>query len=173
MMRDISSHDIKQGVKKTNLRQMVEQEADKRCDNIQEIRHREIRMSNTSTSHKLEDFTYSTSVTNDHFLQFITPENKILGFCRLSLPKNMEECQNTAMIREVHVYGKVAKIGDEATNAQHMGLGTKLIEEACKISKESGYSKINVISAICTRNYYRKRGFEKFSDDGLYQQKEI
>lgn len=160
MMRDISSKDITQGVKKTNLRQMVEIEAEKRCKNIQEIRHREIAMSKTNKI-LFNDYTYQTSNTEEHFLQFITPENKILGFLRLSLPAG-----DTAMIREVHVYGKVAKIGEDAQNAQHQGLGTKLIEEAIKIAKPN-YKKIRVISAIGTRNYYAKRGFKL---SGLYQE---
>ncbi|MDO5329298.1 MAG: tRNA uridine(34) 5-carboxymethylaminomethyl modification radical SAM/GNAT enzyme Elp3 [Coriobacteriia bacterium] len=157
MMRDISSKDITQGVKKTNLRQMVEE----KVKNSQEIRAREIVM-DTSNTKIFDDYKYQTSNTEEHFLQYITDENKILGFLRLSLPKG-----DTAMIREVHVYGRVAKIGEEAQNAQHQGLGTKLIETACDIAKKTGYKKIRVISAVGTRPYYQRRGFKK---SGLYQE---
>lgn len=34
-----------------------------------------------------------------------------------------------------------------------------LIERACDIARENGYTAINVISAIGTRGYYRKQGF--------------
>ena len=91
MMRDISSSDITQGVKKTNLRQNVEDTAEKVSKEkgipIQEIRHREISQDKTNIENfKLNDIKYKTNTTTEHFLQFITPENKILGFLRLSLP---------------------------------------------------------------------------------------
>ena len=174
MMRDISSTDITQGVKKTNLRQNVEQESESRAKaqgfQIQEIRHREISQDKTNIENfKLDDIEYKTTTTTEHFLQYITPENKILGFLRLSLPKS----GLTATIREVHVYGKVANIGDSATNAQHLGLGTKLIEKATEIAKEADYKQLNVISAIGTREYYKSRGFTTFTKDKLYQVEEL
>lgn len=170
MMRDISSTDITQGVKKTNLRQMVEFNAEKIAKEknieIQEIRHREIALGKTDiSSFELKDLVYKTETTQEHFLQYVTPENKILGFLRLSLPGG-----DVAMIREVHVYGQVANIGDSGTNAQHLGLGTKLINKACEIAKENNYKSINVISAIGTRQYYQSRGFDHFTTDKLYQQ---
>jgi elongator complex protein 3 len=75
-----------------------------------------------------------------------------------------------AMIREVHVYGKVASLHKTGEGAQHLGLGKQLIEIACKNARELGYTKINVISSVGTREYYRALGFE---DKGLYQQKEL
>ncbi len=172
MMRDISSTDITQGVKKTNLRQNVEDTAEKVSKEkgipIQEIRHREISQDKTNIENfKLDDIEYKTTTTTEHFLQYITPENKILGFLRLSLPKS----GLTATIREVHVYGKVANIGSSATNAQHLGLGTKLLEKATEIASANNYKQLNVISAIGTREYYNSRGFNSFTKDNLYQEK--
>ena len=82
------------------------------------------------------------------------------------LPINAGE----AMIREVHVYGRVAGLHQGGENAQHRGLGRMLIERACDIASENGYTAINVISAIGTRGYYRKQGF---ADNGLYQQRSL
>ncbi len=169
MMRDISSNDITQGVKKTNLRQKVEEQAEQTAKSksieIQEIRHREITLGKTDVNKfEFKDFEYQTKTTTEHFMQFVTENNKILGFLRLSLGDG-----EAAMIREVHVYGQVANIGSAGTNAQHLGLGTKLLKKAKSISKEKGYKKINVISAIGTREYYAKRGFTEFSCNGLYQ----
>ena len=176
MMRDISSTDITQGVKKTNLRQNVEEAAERTSAEqnvpIQEIRHREISQDKTNIENfKLDDIEYKTTTTTEHFLQYVTPENKILGFLRLSLPKS-DNCL-TAIIREVHVYGKVANIGDSATNAQHLGLGTKLIDKAKEISKSQGFRNLKVISAIGTREYYKSRKFNEFSTDNLYQQMKL
>lgn len=170
MMRDISSTDITQGVKKTNLRQNVEEAAERASAEqnvpIQEIRHREISQDKTNIENfKLDDIEYKTTTTTEHFLQYVTPENKILGFLRLSLPNEGD----TAMIREVHVYGKVASIGDSATNAQHLGLGTKLIEKATEISAANNYNQLNVISAIGTREYYKKHKMTTFTSNKLHQ----
>jgi len=79
----------------------------------------------------------------------------------------LPELSGAAIIREVHVYGKAVAIGDKDDGkAQHLGLGTELLEKAKELSKNAGYQKISVISAIGTKEYYRKKGF---SDDGLYQ----
>ena len=75
-----------------------------------------------------------------------------------------------AMIREVHVYGMATQLGAGGTSAQHLGLGRRLIERASEIAREAGYSRLNVISAVGTREYYRHLGF---IDHGLYQQKEL
>jgi elongator complex protein 3 len=77
-----------------------------------------------------------------------------------------------AMIREVHVYGAVAGIHQEGQAAQHRGLGKRLVERACEIAHDVGYDCINVISAIGTREYYRKLGFAA-AHNGLYQQKAL
>ena len=71
------------------------------------------------------------------------------------------------MIREVHVYGGAVSIGKKAKNkAQHLGFGSKLIKKAKVIAKKQGFKKIAVISAVGTKEYYRRRGF---ADHNLYQ----
>ena len=61
-------------------------------------------------------------------------------------------------------------VGDQGQAAQHHGLGRLLVERACQIARDAGYTYINVISAIGTREYYRHLGFY---DHGLYLQKEL
>jgi elongator complex protein 3 len=71
----------------------------------------------------------------------------------------------------VHVYGQSLELGaSEAGRAQHLGLGKQLIERAADIARERGYGRLAVISAIGTREYYRKRGFE---DGVLYQVRDL
>lgn len=187
MIRDFSSGDIVDGNKKVNLREVVEAEADRLAAQndtpIQEIRHRELAGAQTKIGKlSLVEFEYETSNTNEHFLQWVTPENRIAGFLRLSLPcqHEVEKLQETegafpieagqAMIREVHVYGKVARLHGEGQNAQHRGLGKALVERACEIALDAGYRSINVISAIGTRGYYARLGFEQA---GLYQRRTL
>ena len=75
------------------------------------------------------------------------------------------------MIREVHVYGPALDIGsDSEGEAQHRGLGRRLIERAEEIARARGYERLAVISAIGTRDYYRQRGFVA---SGLYMVKKI
>ena len=187
MIRDISATDILVGNKHTNLRQMVEQElaAKDVASRVQEIRFREINQQQVSAAElTLQDFVYTTAVSDEHFLQWVTADNKIAGFCRLSLPHwdklTAGACDVTAnellvqpgqaMIRELHVYGQALSLGSEGMSAQHQGLGQKLLAKASSIAAETGYTSLNVISSIGTRAYYRAQGF---SDAGLYQQKAL
>lgn len=191
MIRDFSSGDIMAGNKKPNLRQMVESRLHVRCEQtgerVQEIRFREIATSEVDVrALRLEVVPYETPATSERFLQWVTPEGRIAGFLRLSLPKaaavevlaselRAAGCEppvqpGEAMIREVHVYGMAARVGEEGGAAQHHGLGRKLVERACELACEAGYERINVISAVGTREYYRHLGFY---DHGLYQQCKI
>lgn len=187
MIRDISATDILVGNKHTNLRQMVEQKlaTEDVANHVQEIRFREINQQQVSAAElTLQDFVYTTAVSDEHFLQWVTADNKIAGFCRLSLPHwdklTAGTCDVTAnellvqpgqaMIRELHVYGQALSLGSEGMSAQHQGLGQKLLAKASSIAAEADYTSLNVISSIGTRAYYRAQGF---SDAGLYQQKAL
>ena len=187
MIRDISATDILVGNKHTNLRQMVEQELTTVdvASHVQEIRFREINQQQVRAAElTLQDFAYTTTVSDEHFLQWVTADNKIAGFCRLSLPHwdklTSGACDVTAnellvqpgqaMIRELHVYGQALSLGSEGMSAQHQGLGQKLLTKASSIAAEAGYTSLNVISSIGTRAYYRAQGF---TDAGLYQQKAL
>lgn len=187
MIRDISATDILVGNKHTNLRQMVEQEltSEDVASRVQEIRFREINQQQVRAAElTLQNFVYITAVSDEHFLQWVTADNKIAGFCRLSLPHwdklTAGVCDVTAnellvqpgqaMIRELHVYGQALSLGSEGMSAQHQGLGQKLLAKASSIAAEAGYTSLNVISSIGTRAYYRAQGF---TDAGLYQQKAL
>ena len=66
------------------------------------------------------------------------------------------------MIREVHVYGPALNLGEGSSGeAQHIGLGSQLVDKAKEMSVAAGYGRIAVISAIGTREYYGKHhGFK-------------
>lgn len=180
IIRDFSAHDIVAGNKKTNLRQMVEASLANELETIQEIRVREVGVETFNIEElTLQSIPYETTVSQEYFLQMVTPEGKIAGFLRLSLPnidlvKGYKESlpirEGEAMIREVHVYGFAAQIAQEGRSMQHHGLGKHLIEKASDIAREAGYTHLNVISAVGTREYYRKLGFV---DNDLYQQKPL
>ena len=207
MIRDISATDILAGNKKTNLRQVVEAAVAAAGEPVREIRSREISVEGADTEAlSLETVPYITTVSEERFLQWVTPAGKIAGFCRLSLPrkealelavaddprqpdgspapgkpagamgaKDREgpdgfPVPGEAMIREVHVYGKVAALHRTGEGTQHLGLGRALVEEACRQAAEAGFAAVNVISAVGTRAYYRRLGFK---DAGLYQRRPL
>jgi elongator complex protein 3 len=134
----------------------------------------------------LNDFEYQAAFAHEHFLSYLTSDELVAGYLRLSLgiefpPAEAQpvhelyrlapELIGAAIIREVHIYGQSLEVGNAQNGAaQHIGLGTGLIKKAEEISKKSGYKKIAVISAIGTREYYRKRGF---TIENLYMTKNL
>ena len=113
---------------------------------------------------------YATSVGEEVFLQFITADDRIAAFLRLSLPQEdawLSELRGSALLREVHVYGPSLPVGRRAAGRpQHRGLGRALIEAAAHRAGQAGFTRLSVISAVGTRAYYRELGF---SDGPLYQ----
>jgi elongator complex protein 3 len=112
------------------------------------------------------DLTYQADGAEEHFLSFDTPEDRLAGFLRLSLPTEdspatgLADLAGAAIIREVHVYGQSLEVGDSKDGAaQHIGLGTELIEQAEKTARGNGFNKLAVIAAVGTRRYYAGRGF--------------
>jgi elongator complex protein 3 len=131
-----------------------------RCIRCREVRGEPIDLATL----RLEHIVYETDATAERFLQVVTPDDDLVGFLRLSLPRmeppidGMARC---AVIREVHVYGPALGLGAEVEAApQHAGMGTQLLEEAKRIARRAGHERLAVITAIGTRPYYRERGFE-------------
>jgi len=167
VIRDIPGTDILVGNKLTNFREYAEKELKQKGLKARDIRSREIKGKTVTLEDlHLDIIEFETSTGTENFLQFITKDREIAGFLRLFLPKNekhpfIAELDFSSIIREIHVYGKTVAIGDKQTGkAQHLGLGSKLIEKAKQISTDKGYTKMAVISAIGTREYYTKKGFD-------------
>ena len=102
-------------------------------------------------------------------------EESLAGFIRLRLPSNnhfrSEITDTTALIRELHVYGNMIKIGGKNPKiGQHTGFGERLLKEAENIAVDNGKDEMAIISGIGTRNYYRKFGYEKV---GPYMMKKL
>ncbi len=166
VIRDIPSNHVVEGNRNTSLRQDVAEELDGRGTKCDCIRCREIRKNELSDGELIfDDLVYQAGRAEEHFLSFNTRTDHIVGFLRLSLPDKarqfpVEHLDDAAIIREVHVYGQSVEVGAEQEGmAQHRGLGTQLIEKAAEIAKTGGYSKLAVISAVGTREYYAGRGF--------------
>jgi elongator complex protein 3 len=171
MIRDISSDDIVEGNKLTNFREIAQRSVEERGGRCQEIRSREIRGRRFAEERlALRETRYAAHTGEERFLELVTPEDAIVAFLRLALPEEpafLEEIAESALVREVHVYGAALGLGARAGDkAQHRGLGTRLVDEAAQRAREAGFRDLAVISAVGTRAYYRKLGF---ADGDLYQ----
>ncbi|MDP2667742.1 MAG: GNAT family N-acetyltransferase, partial [Nitrosopumilaceae archaeon] len=179
VQREISQEEIMAGQKLGNLRQIVHKNLQKQNLSCKCIRCREAGLSETAVTFedlRLNRENYVSSGGSEVFLSFDDSDDKIYGFVRLRHPSNKahrkEITDKTCIVRELHVYGKSLKIGTrEKDSIQHSGLGKKLMGEAEKISKEEfSANMILVISAVGTREYYRKLGYSLL---GPYMAKEL
>jgi elongator complex protein 3 len=169
VIRDIPSTNVVEGNRRTSLRQDVQDEMKRRGTHCQCVRCREVKGKSVSAEAlKLDDMVYQAGAAEEHFISYVTPDDKLAGFVRLSLPSkespqtDMSDLDGAALIREVHVYGQSLAVGAEKEGAaQHAGLGTRLLEEAETIAKANGFKRMAVISAVGTRGYYLGRGFER------------
>ena len=173
IIRDIPSQHVVAGNKRTSLRQDVIAEMDRRGTHCRCIRCREVRGQEFAASDlRLVDEPYPAGLAEEHFLSFVTPDDHIVGYLRLSLPGQDSadvlgeafeaDLRGAALIREVHVYGQALAVGaEQAGAAQHSGLGRRLLEAAAEIARSRGYRQLAVIAAIGTRAYYARRGFSR------------
>ncbi len=161
LVRDVPETSIIAGPRISNLRQLIAHKSRCRC-----IRCREIRSSYTGKEKIiLNRIDYKSSGGQEIFLQYASPDlKKLFALLRLRIPgKNflLSVLKNSAIIREVHTYGKLTEFSKtDKKSPQHIGLGKKLIKEAEKIAKsEYGLNKVVVISGVGVRGYYRKLGY--------------
>ena len=169
VIRDIPSTNVVEGNRRTSLRQDIQDLMKQRGTHCECVRCREVRGRSVSAdSLKLDDLVYQAGAAQEHFISYITPDDKLAGFVRLSLPgkdsprTGLSDLDSAALIREVHVYGQSLAVGAEKEGAaQHAGLGTRLLEEAERVARRNGFKRMAVISAVGTRGYYLERGFER------------
>lgn len=171
VIRDIPSHDIVVGNQQSNFRERAEAEAVRRGWHLNDVRAREVRGRSIALDDlRLEVIAYRSSIGDERFVQFVDSEDRLAGFLRLTLPRAaapLDELEGSALLRELHVYGSVAAIGEAGVaNAQHRGLGRRLIGAAQALAADARYARLSVISAVGTRDYYRRVGF---TDGALYQ----
>jgi elongator complex protein 3 len=169
VIRDIPSTNVVEGNRRTSLRQDIHDEMKRRGTQCQCVRCREVRGKIVhADTLKLDDMIFQAGAAEEHFVSYITPDDQLAGFIRLSLPGNdspqtgINDLAEAALIREVHVYGQSLPVGAEKKGAaQHAGLGTRLLEQAESIARANGFKRMAVISAVGTREYYLERGFER------------
>jgi elongator complex protein 3 len=183
VQRDIPARLIIAGVKKSNLRQLAQEklaEQDKRCACIRcrEVGHRLMveGVKPDLDKVKTQAATYEASGGTEVFLSVEDKENDVLiGYLRLRVPSEKAHRPQinsvpSAIVRELHVYGPLVPVGKRSAGAwQHRGFGAALLAEAERVAREDyGLKKLLVISALGTKRYYMRFGFER---DGVYVSK--
>ncbi|MCZ6726206.1 MAG: tRNA uridine(34) 5-carboxymethylaminomethyl modification radical SAM/GNAT enzyme Elp3 [Acidobacteria bacterium] len=171
VIRDIPGTDIVTGNKLTNFRQIAEKALAAGNRRPRDIRSREIGQDPVAREDlELRESTFESSIGREIFLQYVTEDDRLAAFLRLALPDSpatIEEIDGSAMIREVHTYGRLVAFGERPQGrSQHLGLGRSLIAHATDRAAAAGYPDLAVISSVGTRQYYRRLGF---ADGPLYQ----
>ncbi|AHB41399.1 Histone acetyltransferase, ELP3 family [candidate division SR1 bacterium RAAC1_SR1_1] len=116
---------------------------------------------------------YLSSVGAEYFISFEDSLGYLYGFARLLLPKEGSTIDreglgaNTALIRELHVYGNLQSLKKAAQEqgVQHTGFGKQLMHIAEQIAQSKKYIKLSVISGVGVKQYYEKIGYTK---EGTY-----
>jgi len=173
VQRDVPTKSTEAGVDRTNLRQYVAKLAKERGIKLRDIRTREIGRGEIKTKPDIAVRDYEASNGKEYFIS-MEADDKVLGFARMRFPPRSLHpaiTENSALIRELHVYGQAVVIGGyEDDKTQHKGYGKQLMAKAEEIAKKEGRDKMVVISGVGAREYYRKLGYER---EGPYMVKKL
>lgn len=165
VMRDIPASDIAAGVTASNLRQIIHRRLEEIGTSCRCIRCREVRREQIESEQvRITTLTYATDHSHEVFISAVTSQDRLAGFLRLSLPRTsapIREIDGQAIIRQMQVYGPALALNKESGGqAQHQGIGKRLVNEARRRARAAGFRRLAVIAAAGTRDYYRRRGFE-------------
>ncbi|KAF5426870.1 elongator complex protein 3 [Candidatus Methanomarinus sp.] len=179
VQRDIPAWQIIAGVTKSNLRQLAGNRLTQsggqcRCIRCREAGHKSLKGIEPGNI-QMVTRSYRACGGQEHFISFEDVEQDILiGFLRLRYPYSPHRCEleNTALVRELHIYGPIVSMGAKPLNKewQHRGYGEELLKEAEEMTKQAGFAKLAIISGIGVRPYYNRLGFIR---EGVYMVKKL
>ncbi|MEM2128692.1 MAG: tRNA uridine(34) 5-carboxymethylaminomethyl modification radical SAM/GNAT enzyme Elp3 [Candidatus Methanomethylicaceae archaeon] len=173
IQRDVPAEIIVDGVRASNLRELVEGGLSREGRKCKCIRCREIGIAEakglkiSSPDPKIRVTAYEAGGGQEEFVSVVDVKSDLLiGFLRLRLPSekaHRKEVKGAAIVRELHVYGKQIPVGKrDEEGFQHHGWGTELLKRAEEIASERyDRKRIVVLPGAGVREYYRKRGFSK------------
>lgn len=175
IQRDVPAQLIAAGVRKGNLREVVDERMKTLGLRCRCIRCREVGIVRVKhgldadpLSIKLLRENYEGSEGIEEFLSFEDVKKDLLvGYLRLRFPSSKahrpEVDDGTVIVRELKVCGPQVVIGEVSQGAwQHRGYGRALLAEAERIAlEEYDARKVLVTSAVGARPYYRMMGYRK------------
>lgn len=184
IQREIPLDITSAGNRVPNLREVVENYLKMRglrcrCIRCREVGHRLLKdgVKVDPDSIKLVVRRYKASGGLEYFISYEDISNDILvGFLRLRSPSQVlrKELENAALVRELHVYGRMIPVGAKDLSdwtMQHRSYGSRLLAEAERIAvEELDARKIVVISGVGVRKYYYRHGYRR---DGPYVSKRL
>jgi elongator complex protein 3 len=178
VQRDIPLPRIDAGVDMSNLRQLAEDSLMERGGKCRCIRCREAGHSSVKADPERVEITHTLYEASGGTEDFIQAEDReadtLIGFVRLRIPDapfRPKLDAETGMVRELHVYGRMVPVGERRGDAwQHRGWGERLMDAAEEKARELGMRKMVVMSALGTKQYYARLGYEK---EGAYVSKRL
>ena len=185
VIRDIPAEYVLGGTCCGNLRQSLESRLHAAGRHCRCIRCREVGTDAQALSKRHEAVLvrrdYIAQQGLEVFLSYELPETDTLyGFLRLRLTRTagedaFPELRGCALIRELHVYGRLVKTyAKHASLPQHTGFGKGLLAAAEAIARDFCFSSIAVISGVGVRTYYSARGYHlQNRSEGAFQIKSL
>ncbi len=170
VLRDIPSKFIVAGIK-DSLRDIAREKMRERniechCIRCREYGHRTL-AGREAGNPQLVRIDYDASGGREVFLSFEDEQGTLYGLLRMRIqqksPLTTSSNGNTALIRELHVFGPEVPITEKREGAaQHRGLGRALLTEAERIARDEFSAKsMLVLSGTGAREYYRTEfGYE-------------
>jgi len=177
VMRDIPSKFIVAGCKDLALRSALKKRMEEigvRCNCIRcrEYGHR-LRDGWKMGEPNLIRRDYGASEGKEVFLSFQDDGETVFGLLRMRVGSSAVGNVDSAMVRELHVFGSEVPLGEKWVGAaQHRGLGGELLKEAERIARDEFQARrIAIISGVGAREYFRSEyGYEL---DGAYMVKQL
>ena len=179
VQRDIPLPRITAGVDHSNLRQLAKKKLYELGERCRCIRCREVGQVMDPVDPDKVKIIHTKYLASDGIEEFISAEDLekdvLIGLLRLRIPSEphrIEIDSNTALVRELHVYGKMVPVGHRIKDSwQHRGWGEALMAESEKIAYEDyNMKKLVVMSALGTKRYFEGLGYKK---DGIYMSKTL
>ena len=168
IQRDIPARLIAAGVRTSNIREKALERLRSRGTQCRCLRCREAgrRATPDPKEFRLTETEYEAAGGRERFFAWEEPStDTVAGFLRLRFPSGTTPGRLDApVIRELKVVGSEVPVGEEGSRPsdyQHRGFGRSLLSAAEEATRAAGFSRLFVMSAVGTREYYRRFGFER------------
>ena len=168
IQRDIPARLIAAGVRSSNLRELALRRLTAEGSPCRCLRCREAgrRATPAPESFVRTETEYEAAGGRELFFAWEEPTtDTVAGFLRLRFPSSATDGGLDApVIRELKVVGSEVPVGRASgrpNEFQHRGFGRRLVAAAEERVREEGFSRVYVTSAVGTRDYYRRLGFER------------
>jgi elongator complex protein 3 len=168
IQRDIPKRLIEAGVKRGDIGAIVNEKLKRgcrciRCRDVGHLVYKGQEIDEKNIEIKTEEYGAGGGI--EYFISAEDVKNDaLIAYLRLRVGER-------AIVRELRVLGPMVSLGDRKEEGkQHRGWGSALLQKAEKITKDEKIEKILITSAIGTREYYARHGYEKH---GPYMEKPL